>query len=145
MTTQDRIESDIKNALTSHDELTVSVLRLIKSALHNEFIAEKKELSDESVLAIISKQAKQRKDSIAAYEKGDRKDLADQERRELDIIRGYLPEQSSEDDIKKIVEEAIAAAGDDGNFGKIMGTVMSKLKGKADGTVVSRLVKEALG
>ena len=145
MTTQERIESDIKKALTSHEELTLSVLRLLKSALHNEEIAEKKGLSDDSVLAVISKQAKQRKDSITAYEKGGRKDLADKERSELEIINTYLPQQLSEEEIRNVVTEVVDVAGDDRNFGTVMGAVMSKLKGQADGTVVSRMVKESLG
>lgn len=149
MTTSETIERDIRQALTGHDELMVSVLRLVKSELHNFAIAKKKKeekLTEEDVVTVLSAQAKQCKDSIAAYEQGDRPDLASREKKELEIIEKYLPEQLSDEEIKKVVQAIVESVGSGAsNFGAVMGQAMARLKGKADGTAVSRIVKEALG
>lgn len=139
------IEQNLKEALVKRDALTVSVLRLLKSALHNEAIARKKDLTEEEVMAVLKTQAKKRKESIEAYTQAGRTEQAEQEKAELAIIQEYLPGQMGEDAIKSIVQETIRDMGDSAsNFGAVMGAVMKKTKGQADGSTVSRIVKESL-
>lgn len=144
----EKINRDYKSAFTKKDEFSVGVLRLIKSAIQNEEIAKKKKdsgLSEEEVLRIFLSEAKKRRDSIEVFTKGGRIDLAAKEQRELDFITTYLPKQLSEEEVKKIVQEVVASLGEGiPNFGAVMGKVMARVKGQADGTVVSRLVKEQL-
>jgi len=145
MSLQNDIEKDFKEAMTQKKEIDVSVLRLIKSAIHNQMIADKKkELSDEEVMAVITNQAKRRKESIEAFTKGDREELAVKERAELQIIEKYLPEQLSEEEIKKVVQDIIGKSGDNPNFGAVMGLTMAQLKGQADGKMVTQIVKAEL-
>ena len=146
MPIRERIEQDLKEALTKKDELKVSVLRLIKSVVHNQEIAKKKKkLSDQEIQEVIFSQAKQHKDSIAAFQKGDRDDLVDKEKKELQIIEQYLPQQLSAEEIKKIVQQIVEPLGDgEKNFGQVMGQVMAQAKGQADGQLVSQIVKESL-
>jgi len=145
MSLQNQIEKELKEAMTQKKATEVSVLRMIISAVKNQMIADKKkELNDEEVMAVITNQAKRRKESIAAFEKGGRQDLADQEKAELEIIQAYLPEQLSAEEIKKAVDDIISKQGDNPNFGAVMGQVMAKLKGQADGKIVTQIVKDAL-
>ncbi len=147
---EEKIKDDLKNALRSLDSRTVSVLRLLISAMQNKEIsrrqAGKAELSDEIILDVIQSEVKKRKDSIAAYEQGNRPELAEQEKEEMVILEKYLPAQLSEEELAKIVKEIIETSDDESarNFGKIMGQVMAKVKGQADGNKVSALVKKAL-
>lgn len=147
MTLKEKIDSDLREALLSHNDLKCSVLRLIKGAIKNTEIEKKKELTDEEVITVLEKQAKQREDSIRAYKEGNRPDLVDKESKELEIIQAYLPEKLSDDEIRKIVKETIkeVKAESFADIGKVMGSVMGKLKGKADGTKVNQIVKEELG
>jgi uncharacterized protein len=147
MTLLEKITADLKAAMTARDELTVSVLRLLKSAIQNQEIAKGKKatgLNEEEVQQVATSEAKKRRDSIEAFTKGGRDDLASQEAKELKIIESYLPQQLSEEEIGKIVQEVVAASAGEKNFGKIMSQVMARVKGQANGTVVSRLLKEAL-
>jgi uncharacterized protein len=147
MTTLEKINDDLKTAMSKREELMVSVLRLIKSAVHNQEIAKKKKekgLTDEEVIQVVSSEAKKRRDSIDAFQKGGRQDLVDQEQKELAIITTYLPQQLSEEVITKIVQEVVVGSPDEKNFGKIMGQVMARVKGQADGTLVSKVVKATL-
>ncbi len=146
MSLQDRIQEDLKTALVNKDELPRSVLRMLNSALHNEAIAlKKKELSDDEIISVISTEAKKRKDAAAAFTKGGRSELANQEQKELAILEKYLPEQVTEEEIKKIVQEVIEQlTPEKRQMGLVMKTVMPKLKGQADGKIVSRIVKESL-
>lgn len=104
------------------------------------------ELSDEQALQVLTKAAKQRKESITQFEEGGRNDLAENEKLELGIIEAYLPEMMSEEEVRAIVKEKISAMGasEPQDMGKVMGPIMGKLKGKADGSLVSRIVKEEL-
>lgn len=145
MKLQERIENDLRTAMTAKDEIVVSVLRLLKNAFHNQVIAKKKELTEEEVVEVLLSQSKQRKDSIEAYTQGGRDDLADKEKKELQIIEQYLPEQLSDDEVKKVVQAVIDTLEDpDKNFGSVMGRTMGKLKGQADGKEVARVVKELI-
>lgn len=145
MSLQTQIENDLKEAMTQKKEIDVSVLRMIKSAAHNQMIAEKKkELNDEELMAVITNQAKRRKESITAFNNGNRPELAAKEEAELQIIEKYLPEQLSEEEVKKVVQEVIKGMGDNPNFGAVMGQSMAKLKGQADGKIVTQIVKAEL-
>ncbi len=139
-----KIDQDLRAAMTERDALTVSVLRMVKSALHNQQIAlKKKELSEAEVLSVLQNQAKRRRESIEAFTKGERKELALKERHELEIIERYLPVQLSPEEIKKVVQSVISASAEK-NFGLVMRAAMAKLKGQADGALVSKTVKELL-
>ncbi|HUW24153.1 MAG TPA: GatB/YqeY domain-containing protein [Patescibacteria group bacterium] len=141
------IERGIKEALKSGEALRLSALRLFLAAIQNEEIAKQEPLSDEEVMAIAQRLIKQRRESIAAFEKGGREELAAKERVELQVLSNFLPQQLSEDEIRKIVEEVRSnlPETDQNNFGKVMGMAMARLKGKAEGNTVSRVVKEVLG
>ncbi|MFH1784555.1 MAG: GatB/YqeY domain-containing protein [bacterium] len=143
----DKIESDLKEAMKSKDSLKVETLRMLKSAL-NYYKIEKKleEFKDEDVLTILSRQVKQHKESIEGFEKGNRQDLIEQEKKELAILETYMPTQASAEEVAKVVSEVIKEVGATGkkDFGKIMKPVMEKLKGKVDGKVISQKVGEEL-
>jgi uncharacterized protein YqeY len=143
----DQLASEIKDAMRAKDQVKLRSLRLIKSALmllHSEGGAAP---TEESEMAVLVKMAKQRKDSIAIFEKEGRDDLAQKEKEELDIISTYLPKQLSEDEVKSEVAAIIAQTGASSmkDMGKIMGIASQKMKGKADGKLISQLVKELLG
>jgi len=144
----DQIEKDYKQALKDKDNQVLSVLRMLKSALHNKQIELKKDkLTEEEVAKIIGSEAKKRKDSITAYQQGGRDDLVQQEKAELEVIVKYLPEQLSEEEIKKIVEEIVGqdpTLADPSAFGQVMGQVMKKVQGQADGNLVQKIVKQTL-
>jgi hypothetical protein len=158
---KEKIQIDLKKALQEKGELRVSVLRMLMAAIFNkekekraklskteevEKLEELSKLTEEEVLEVISSEAKKRKDSIEQYEKGNRQDLADQEKKELEILMDYLPEQMSEEEIRKLVKEKIADLGASGpqDIGKVMGALMSQLKGKAEGGIVNKIVQEEL-
>ncbi len=146
MSLKDRLLQDMKEAMKARDQLKLSTLRLLVSEIKNKEIDAKGELKDEDILAIIQKAVKQRQDSIAQYEKGGRQDLADKEKAELEILKAYLPEELSQEEILKIIDEAIAATGATSpkEMGKVMREVMPKVKGRADGKMVNELVRKRL-
>lgn len=146
---QEQLAKDLITALKAKDEVKVGVLRFLQAAIKNMVIdgrANGKEVGDAEILEVIAKQVKQRNDSIAQYKTGGREDLAQKEEAEKAILQSYLPAQMSEDEVRKLVQEAVAATGVKGpqEMGKVMGALMPKVKGKADGQVVSRIVKEML-
>lgn len=146
MALKDRLSDDLKDAMRQRDAKRRDTLRLLLSAIRYEEIARKGDLDDEAVTQTLSKQAQQRRDSIEAYEKGERPDLVAQEQAELEIIRAYLPEPMSADEVGAIVQAAIADAGATGpqDMGKVMGRIMPQVRGRADGKQVSALVQERL-
>jgi len=146
MAIKDRIEKDFIDAYKTHDELRVSVLRMTKSSIKNAEIAQKAELNDSDVIAVLKKEIKQRKDSIEAYKNASRDDSVAQEEKELEILSSYLPSQLSEGEIKKIAEEAIIQTNASGmqDMGKVIGLIMKDHGDSVDGGVVSRIVKELL-
>ncbi|MAG44653.1 aspartyl-tRNA amidotransferase [bacterium] len=142
---KNQINQDLKNAMKAKNELELSVLRMLNSVIMNEAVAKKKKeqgLNDEEIIQVISRQIKQRKDSITQYKKGKRDDLAEQEEKELKILEKYMPEQMSEDQIRKIAQKVIDSGANE--FGAVMGQVMAQVKGKADGNVVKKVVEEVL-
>ena len=124
----------------------LSVIRLVRGAVRQLEIDGKKELGDEDVLGVISKEAKQRRDAIEEFKKGGRDDLVAAAEAEIAILMEYLPKQLSKDEIKSLVQEAIAASGATSpkDMGKVMKELMPKVKGRADGKLVNEVVKEAL-
>lgn len=146
MALKDQIEQDLVSAMKEQNELILGTLRILKSAIHNIEIQVKSELDDTGILKVIQGQIKSRQDSIDLYKKGDRPELAEKEQKEIDILKAYLPEQMSEEEIRTKVKEAISATGAQNiqDMGKVMGKLMPEVGGKADGSLVSKLVKEEL-
>ncbi|MDZ7660347.1 GatB/YqeY domain-containing protein [Fodinibius sp.] len=150
MAIKDQIMADLKQAMKDKEQDKLRVLRSIKSKLLEREISERKggegELSDEQTIEVLMKAAKQRKESIEQFEKGDRNDLADAEKKELEIINSYLPELLSEDEVRDKAKEKIEELGaeDMSDMGQVMGALMQELKGKAEGSVVSKVVKDEL-
>lgn len=142
----DTITQKIAEAMKARDEILLSTLRLLSSALNYEKIAKQHDLSEEEELAVVRREAKKRKDAIEAYTKAGATDRAEREKKELAILEEYLPAQMSEQDLVKIVEEAIEETGAKSmaDMGKVMGAAMAKAKGQADGTLVSQIVKQKL-
>lgn len=143
---QEQIKKDLDKALLAKEELLVSTLRLLLAEIRNYWIEKQKDLTDEDMIAVIRRQIKQRKDSIKAYQKGGREDLAEKETKEMGILGKYLPQQMEIDELKKIVKETIEEVGAAGpkDFGKVMGAVMGKVKGAAEGAMVAEAVKRLL-
>ena len=146
MTLKEKIKSDLKDAMKSGDTVVRGVLRLLSSDIKNEEISLKKELADDDVLKIIKKDIKRHKESIEQYKTGEREDLAEQEEKELEILEKYMPEQMSEEEIRKIVSGVIKKLGatNVSDFGKVMGMAIKEIGGNVDGNVVSGIVKEEL-
>ena len=150
MSIKEQIFSDLKEAMKAKEQDKLRVLRSLKAKLMEKEIAERQggeaELTDEQALQVLTKAAKQRKESIAQFTDGGREDLVANEEMELEIIEAYLPEMMGEDEVRKIVQQKISAMGATGpqDMGKVMGPIMGQLKGKADGSIVSRIVKEEL-
>mgnify|MGYP003296563908 FL=1 len=146
MSLKEQLFADLKTAMKEKDTLKKDTVQLIRSGILQYEKDNKVELDDEGVLDIISKQLKSRRDSLPDYVKSGREDLIEKLNKEIEILLGYLPEQLSEDEIKKIVEEAIAATGAASvkEMGKVMGIVNPKVKGRADMKVVGALVKKLL-
>lgn len=146
MTLKDKIKGDLITAMKSKDKLKVDTLRLLNSSIKNMEINNRKELNDEEVQQIVGKEIKKRKEAIVEYEKGNRLDLAEKEKKEAEMLLVYLPEQMSEEEIRNIVQKSIEEVGASSkkDMGKVMGKVMPQFKGRADGTVVNKIVNEFL-
>jgi hypothetical protein len=142
-----KLSDDLKQALRDRDRCRISVIRLIMSAIHNTEIAKRAPLEESDILGVIAKEAKQRKESIEAFKQGDRQDLVDQEEAELAILKEYLPEQMSRDDIvaaaRKVIDEV--GAQEPRDKGRVMGKLIPQLKGRAEGQVINSIVTELLG
>lgn len=148
--TAQQLRDELKTAMLARDTEKTSVLRMIISAIQYYEINKGGagyEATEEDVMKVLQTQAKQRRDSIEQFRAGGRPELAEKEQKELDMISGYLPEQMGEGEITKLVEEAIVSTGasSPADIGKVMGALMPKTKGKADGGLVSKIVREKLG
>ena len=143
----DKINTDLKNAMRAKEELRLLVLRTLLSSINYAEIAKQKKLDDGGIIEVIGKEIKQRRESIEAYDKGNRKDLSDKEKAELAILQEYMPAQMSRDEITAIVEKVIAevAPKGPGDKGKVMQKLMPQVKGKADGNEVNSIVVDLLG
>lgn len=146
MTLIERINQDFLIAYKAKETEFVSVLRMLKSAITNKQIADKKELNDEDVVAVIKREIKQRKDSATEYEKAGRTDLSDKEISEIELLTKYLPTQLNDAELETIVAEKIRETGAVGmkDMGKVIGAVMAVTKGSADGAKISEITKKLL-
>lgn len=146
MLMKEKIENDMKMALKQGEKLTLSVLRMVLAEGKNERIRKRTELSEDDWIVLLHKQIKTRRQSIVEFEKGKRADLADQEKKEIEIIQRYLPKAMEEEDLTKIVKETIQdlQISSPKEMGKVIGVVMTKVKGKAEGGEVAKLVKQVL-
>lgn len=142
----DNLKNELKDAMRAKDQVRLRTIRSILTAFTNELVATKRKpdevLGDEDAIKVITRLAKQRKDSIEQFEKGGREDLAQTEKEELVILESYLPELMSEEEVRRVVEAKKAELGvdDKSKVGQLMGAVMAELKGKADGGVVKSVV-----
>jgi len=147
---RDTINEQMKGALKAQDKLRLSTLRLVNAAIKNADIAaetsQKPTLSDDDILALLQKMIKQRQESVEIYDKGGRKELADQERGEIEVIKGFLPQQMSEDEAKAAIAVAIKDVGAAGmkDMGKVIGVLRAKYAGQMDFAKASGMVKAAL-
>lgn len=140
------ISQKIAQALKAKEEIRLSTLRLLSSALNYEFIAKQHKLNQEEEIVVVQREIKKRKDAIEAYEKAGAVERAEKEKKEMAVLSEFLPEQLTDEELGKIVGEAVKEAGASSfaDIGKVMGIVMPKVAGKADGARVSTLVREQL-
>ncbi|KRL97586.1 GatB/YqeY domain-containing protein [Levilactobacillus hammesii] len=146
MSLETQLNTDLKTAMKAHDKLSLNVIRMMKTALTNEKVKQGHDLTPDEELTIVSRELKQRKESMEEFAKGNRDDLVEGVKAEIAIVEKYAPKQMSEDEITKIVADSIAkvSASGMGDFGKVMGVVMPQVKGKADGAIVNKTVKAQL-
>ena len=146
MPIQARLQEGLKQAMRDKDAARRSVLRYLRSEIHNEEIAKQTELDDEGIISVLTRQVQQRRDSIEAYEAANRQDLVDKEKGELAIIFEYMPQQMSREEIIDVVHQAIqdSGAAGPGDMGKVMGRIMPQVRGRADGKEVNSIVSEEL-
>lgn len=143
---RERILNDLKEAMKKQDKELLSVIRMVKGAISLEEINKKRELNDDEIIDVISKQIKTRKESIIEFEKGNRMDLIEKTQSEIEILNNYMPEQLSEQEILEEINKAFDEVRPTGmsDMGKIMGKVTPIFKGKADMSLVSKIIKEKL-
>lgn len=144
MSLKEQIADDMKSAMRAKDSAKLGAIRMLMAAIKQKEIDERKELADTEVLGVIEKMIKQRRDSIAQFESGGRQDLADREKAELEVLSAYMPAALSREEIQKEVGAAVAGAAGPQDMGKVMATLRTKLAGRADMSVVSGMVKDAL-
>ncbi len=147
MSLKDQIQKDLIENMKAKNEAAVGAIRMLKTAIMKlETAGEAKTANDEEIIQLVNKEIKQRKDSIEQFEKGNRPELAAKEKAEMAFLEKYMPAQMSEDEIKAIIKEGMATTGAStkADLGKLMGAIMPKVKGKADGGLVNRLVQSML-
>ncbi|MGG3623767.1 GatB/YqeY domain-containing protein [Bacillus gobiensis] len=147
MSLLERLNQDMKLYMRNREKDKLSVIRMVKASLQNEAIKLKKDgLSEEEELTVLSREVKQRKDSLQEFSNANRSDLVDKVQNELDILEAYLPKQLSEGELLSIVNETISETGasSKAEMGKVMSAIMPKVKGKADGGLVNKLVSQQL-
>ncbi|ADU96496.1 GatB/YqeY domain-containing protein [Thermovibrio ammonificans] len=143
---KERLKADMKEALKAKDKVKLSTIRMINSLIKNAEIEKRGELTDDEIVQLLMRYAKQRREAIEMYEKGGRPDLVEKEKAELAVVESYLPKQLSEEELVELVKQVIAEVGASSpkDMGKVMKAVMPKVKGRADGSLVNRIVKELL-
>ncbi|MGP1617924.1 GatB/YqeY domain-containing protein [Peptostreptococcus stomatis] len=146
MSLKEKLQEDLKSSMKNKDTIKKSVVTLIRAAIKQHEVDNRVELADDAIIDIISKQLKQRKDSLAEFEKANRDDLVEETKSEIQVLEGYLPQQLSEEELEKIVIETIAEVGATSmkDMGKIMATIKPKTAGRADGRKINELVKKNL-
>lgn len=143
---KEKIEKDFKEALKKRDLVAISTLRLLKSAILNKEIEKGSPLSEEEIFNVIVSEIKKRREAISEYQKGKREDLMEREKKELEILTSYVGEELNEQEIRKMVNEIIEKIKPTGpkDIGKIMKEIMPKVKGRADGNLIAKIVRESL-
>lgn len=146
MSLKEQLAADMKDAMKAHDKDRLAVIRMVRGAVRQQEIDGKTELDDNGVIAVISKEVKMRRDSIDEFKKGNRQDLVDKTQAEIDVLMPYLPAQLSEDEVRELVKAAVEQTGaaTAKDMGKVMGVLMTKVKGRADGKMVNTIVKSFL-
>jgi uncharacterized protein YqeY len=146
MNIKERLMADLKVAMKEKQKMRKSVITMLRAAIKQIEIDKRVELSDEEIIDVVASQVKQKKSVIDEFLKGDREDLAEEAREEISILEAYLPEQLTEEEVKAIVSEAIAETGAESmkDMGKVMGICTQRTKGRADGKLVSQIVKSFL-
>ncbi|KKI88562.1 hypothetical protein WQ54_30680 [Bacillus sp. SA1-12] len=147
MSLLEQFNQDMKQAMKNKEKDKLAVIRMVKAALQNEAIKfGKSELSEEEELTVLSRELKQRKDSLQEFKNANRLDLVEKTQAEIDVLVDYMPEQLSEEEILEIVKQTISEvnASSKADMGKVMGALMPKVKGKADGSLVNKLVQQQL-
>ncbi|TBL70379.1 GatB/YqeY domain-containing protein [Paenibacillus thalictri] len=146
MSLSERLNEDMKQAMKSQDKFKLSVIRMVRASIKNIEIDQRRTLDDSEVLDVLNREIKQRRDSLHEFEKAGRSDLADGLKAELDILAVYMPQQLSEEEVKAIVQQTIQEVGasSKADMGKVMGALMPKVKGRADGKLINQLVQQSL-
>ncbi len=148
MSIKDQLTADMKQAMKDREagKLRLSVIRMVRANIKNVEINDKKELNDDEVLAVLMKEVKMRQDSLEEFQKAEREDLVAQTKEELEVLKVYLPEALSDEKLKAIVAEVVAAVGATTmkDMGKVMPAVMAKTKGRADGKRINAMVRDLL-
>lgn len=146
MTLKEKIQNDFKEAFKGKEAVKLGALKMLRAEMHNAEISKRKELDEEEIIEVVSREIKKRRDSADMYEKGGRGELAENEKKEIEILLAYLPAQLSEDEIRQLAEKAVKQTGASGakNIGKVMGILMPQMRGRADSALVSKIVKELL-
>lgn len=147
MTLKERLQEDLKIAMKAKDQLRLSVIRLAKAAIMNLEIAKGHQLSDQEIIEVLAKEAKQRNDAIPEYEKANRVDIIENLHKEIKILHEYLPAQLAETELREIIQTTIHEVGATAKkeMGKVMSALMPKIKGRADGKLVNQIVNSLLG
>lgn len=146
MTLKEQLADDLKSAMKNRDTIRKDVVTMIRSSIKQVEVDERKECTDDEVMALIMKQVKQRKDAMESFQQGNRQDLVEQTAAEIGILESYLPEPLSIEELTEIVREAVAATGAESvkDMGRVMSLVLEKTNGKADGKTVNQLVRQYL-
>lgn len=146
MSLKEQLAADMKEAMKAHEKERLAVIRMVRGAVKQQEIDGKTELDDNGVIAVISKEVKMRRDSMEEFKKGNRQDLVDKTQAEIDVLMPYLPAQLSEDEVRELVKAAVEQTGAQTakDMGKVMGVLMPKVKGRADGKMVNTIVKSFL-
>ena len=146
MSLKEQLLSDMKESMKSKDSVRLETIRSVISAVKNQEIDTRKDIKEEEILTIVSREVKKRKEAAALYEQGNRPELKDKEIQEMEILKAYLPEQVSEEDLRRRIQEVIKETGAEGmkDFGKIMKTLVPEFKGKADNALIKDLANEYL-
>ena len=146
MSLKDRLTADFKDAMKAHDDIRKNTINLTRAAIKQYEVDNRVELDEQGIIDILNKQVKMRKDALSDFEKAGRTDLIEAYKKEIDILTVYLPEQLTEEELTSIIMETKSELGieDKSGMGKLMGAVMPKVKGKADGDTVRKIVQRIL-
>lgn len=146
MSLKEQLANDLKEAMKAKDPIKKNVVTMIRAEIKQVEVDKRVDLGDEGIIEIIARQVKQRRDALSEFEKGGREDLIEQAQQEIKILTGYLPEQLTEEEIQRLVKDAILEVGAQSmkDMGKIMAVLMPKTKGRADGKLVNEIVKKEL-